>query len=69
MVLIETYRKLSIPSLVTNLARTTHNILIIGTKDSWLINARAVRQVQFVGTKIALGISGKSKKPSTWNRL
>ena len=50
-VLFYCYRELLVPQLLTLLGRVTNNILAIGKKECWLINARTAHKGHFIGTK------------------
>ena len=45
------YRRINIPKLLSLLMRTSVNILIIGKKECWLVNASTPHPRHFVGTQ------------------
>ena len=63
------YRRLSIPSLLVRLGRCRVNILVVGEKNSWLINARTTHSHHFVGTRLCQGLTKKASNTDVWNRL
>ena len=51
LVLHHAYRKLSVPDLLASVASTPHNILAIGKRQSFLLNARTPTKRFVVGSK------------------
>ena len=64
-----TYRKLSLPYLMGHLGRCKVNLLVIGGRNSWLINARTAHARHFVGTRQAIGLSSKATNIQMWKKL
>ena len=63
------YRKLNVPSLIGHLGTCKINLLVIGKKQSWIINARTSHPRHFVGTGQIIGLEGASINEWQWNRL
>ena len=49
-VMCKTYRKLNVPMLLASLVRSDINVLAIGRRQSWIINARTPDRHHFTGT-------------------
>ena len=54
-VLCKTYRRLNVPLLLASLVRSDINVLAIGRRASWIVNARTPDRRRFTGTKINYG--------------
>ena len=52
-----TYRSVSVSKLIIRLANTTYNILAVGKRHSWIINAQTAHRSHFVGTRAVAGMS------------
>ena len=63
------YRKLSVPTLVGLLGRCAANLLIIGLKHSFIVNARTAANSQYCGTVQAIGLTKKATNQRMWLRL
>ena len=55
-----TYRKTSIPTLIGKLGHCDFNLLAIGKRHSWIINASTAHDRHFVGTRHAIGLTTKA---------
>lgn len=64
-----TFRRLSVPTLLGLIAKTRTNILIIGAKNIWLINAKTPNKRHFVGTRKLLSASVNSTSKTYWNKI
>ena len=49
-IIAQCYHKIPTPDLLESLSRTAVNILAIGKKECWIINARTPHPRHFVGT-------------------
>ena len=63
------YRSLHVPTLLELLGRSKENLLIIGTQNSWLINARTTSDRRFVGTRRAFGLTPLANSQLIWQKL
>ena len=54
-VIIQVYRKLSLPTLLGLIGRCNTNLLIVGKRNSWIVNARTSHRRHYIGTKKAIG--------------
>ena len=54
-VLCKTYRGLNVPMLLASLVGSDINILAIGRRQSWVVNARTPDRRRFTGTKVNYG--------------
>lgn len=68
-ILRQTYRKLSVPTLLASFGGLNDNMLVVGRRFSWLINARTQDQSYFVGTRICYGYDPKLSDYRNWKRL
>ena len=68
-VLRQAYRKMNVPSLLASLGNSHHNILVVGRRFSWMINARTEGHRFFVGTRINYGYDAKLFDRKNWLRL
>ena len=68
-VLSKTYRRLNVPMLLASLVRSDINVLAIGRRQSWVINARTPDQNHFTGTKINYGYDATLSNYQNWPRL
>ena len=51
------YRELSLCTLLAMLGRCPHNVLVIGQRYSWLVNASTCHSGHFVGTRAVIGLT------------
>ena len=65
----KTYRKLNVPMLLASLVRSDINVLAIGRRQSWIINARTPDRHHFTGTKINYGYDAVLNNYQNWQRL
>lgn len=63
------YRKMSLPILLGELSKTEANLLAIGRKNSWLINASTATAYYFTGTRLPLGLNEKTMDFKAWRKL
>ena len=63
------YRRMSLSKLMLCLARTKHNLLIIGTSNSWLVTARTAHPRNFIGTRHAIGLTKRALGEHYWTRI
>ena len=68
-VLSKTYRRLNVPMLLASLVRSDINVLDIGRRQSWIINARTPDRHHFTGTKINYGYDPTLCNYDNWQRL
>ena len=68
-VMCKTYRKLNVPMLLASLVRSDMNVLAIGRRQSWIVNARTPDRHHFTGTKINYGYEGSLCNYNNWQRL
>ena len=68
-VLKQCYRRLSVPHLLGHIGRCKENILAVGSKNSWLINARTSHKRHFVGTRHSIGLSSPTAGSKLFSRL
>ena len=52
-----TYRTMSLPRMINHICNTEINILAVGKRLSWIINASTGHRNHFIGTKCVAGIS------------
>ena len=65
----KTYRKLNVPMLLASLVRSDINVLAIGRRQSWIINARTPDRHHFTGTRINYGYDAVLSNYQNWQRL
>lgn len=63
------YRRISVPRLIANLLQCDTNILAVGRRHTWIINARTAHKKHFVGTRAVAGISTRSQCRQQINRV
>ena len=63
------YHKVSLPKLMSFLGLCNYNILVIGQRNTWMINARTSHKRHFIGTRYCIGLSNKRRLKDTWSRL
>ena len=63
------YRSLSIPRLLSSIARTPVNLVAIGKEACWVINARTSHKQHFIGTRLPLRLFHYSARTMYWERL
>ena len=68
-VLCKTYRRLNVPLLLASLVRSDINVLAIGRRASWIVNARTPDRRRFTGTKINYGYDAALSNYQNWQRL
>ena len=68
-VLCKTYRGLNVPLLLASLVRSDINVLAIGRRQSWVVNARTPDRRRFTGTKINYGYDAVLNNYQNWQRL
>ena len=68
-VIDRTFRKLTISTLIGRLAVSKCNLLVIGTSNSYVINAKTHHPNHFIGTKHAVGLSSKASEINSWKRI
>ena len=68
-VLEHTYRKVPVNVLLTLLAMTPVNVLAIGKKECWMINARTPHKRHFVGSSCATTLYDGPLVQRYWDRL
>ena len=68
-VLCQAYRKMNVPSLLASIGNSNHNILVVGKRFSWMINARTEGHRFFVGTRINYGYNAQLTDHHNWTRL
>ena len=68
-VMCKTYRKLDVPQLLERLVRSDINVLAIGRRQSWVVNARTPDRHRFTGTKIMYGYDPGLCNRNNWQRL
>ena len=56
-ILEQTYRSVSVSSIITSITRSNHNLLAVGKRHSWIINARTGHRNHFVGTRAVAGMT------------
>ena len=69
VVLCKTYRRLNVPMLLASLVESDINVLAIGRRQSWIINARTPDRHHFTGTKINYGYDAELNNYQNWQRL
>ena len=65
----QVYRKMNVPKMLASIGACYVNILAVGAKHSWIINARTPHQYHFVGTRVAYGYDSKLGNYFNWPRL
>ena len=65
----QVYRKLSLPTLLGLIGHCSTNLMVIGKKHSWMINARTSHKRHYIGTKQAIGLALRTVKTQLWERL
>ena len=60
------YRNIAIPTLLSSLSRASINILAIGKKECWIINARTPHPRHFVGTPCSVSIYDLTARLDRW---
>ena len=55
-----TYKKVDVAKLDSLLSHTKVNLLLIGRRNSWMINARAIHKDYFIGAKCAVVMTSKA---------
>ena len=60
------YRNIAIPTLLNSLSRASINILAIGKKECWIINARTPHPRHFVGTPCSVSIYDLTARLDRW---
>ena len=60
---------MDVPKVLTTIGFVRHNILFIGRKSSWIVNARAEKQYNLVGTQFNYGFDSKLSDYHNWPRL
>ena len=68
-VLEHAYRKVPVSILLTLLAKTPVNVLAIGKKECWIINAKTPHRRHFVGTSCATTLYEGFLELRKWDRL
>ena len=68
-VLCKTYRGLNVPLLLASLVGSDINVLAIGRRQSWVVNARTPHRRRFTGTKINYGYDAALSDYHNWKRL
>ena len=68
-VLKQCYRRLSVPHLLGHIGCCKENILAVGSKNSWLINARTSHKRHFIGTRHSIGFSSPISGSNLFSRL
>ena len=68
-VLCKTYRRLNVPMLLASLVGSDINVLAIGRRQSWVVNARTPDRRRFTGTKINYGYDAALSNYNNWQRL
>lgn len=63
------HRRLNVPRLVGGLSYVNKSVLILGRHNTWLVNAKAVKGDQFVGTRLNIGLTKKGKNKDSWGRI
>lgn len=63
------HRRLNVPRLVGGLSYVDKSVLILGRHSTWLVNAKAVKGGQFVGTRLNVGLTKKGKNKDSWGRI
>lgn len=61
--------RLNVPKLVGRLSYVNNSMLILGRDNTWLVNARSVKEGQFVGTRLSIGLTKKGKNKDSWDRI
>ena len=52
----QTYRKLSVPTLLGLIGQSKVNLLLIGNANSYMVNARTAHPNHYIGTRHAFGL-------------
>ena len=65
----EVYLKMNVPKTLASIGECDVNILAVGAKHSWIINARTVHPEHFVGTRLSYGYDSKLGNYQNWPRL
>ena len=63
------YRRLVMHRLLKRLGSCEENLLVIGTQNSWLINACTTSPWRFVGTRLPSGLTTSASNKGHWERL
>ena len=64
-----TYRRLVMHRFMKRLGSCKENLLVIGTLNSWIINARTAIPCRLVGTRLPIGLTTSSSNKSHWKLL
>ena len=64
-----TYRRLVMQRFLKRLGSCEKNLLVIGTSNSWIINARTAIPWRFVGTRLPIGLTTSASNKSHWKLL
>ena len=65
----QVYRTLSVPSLLGRIGCCMENMMIIGKRSTWMVNARSSNNNRFIGTKYLIGLPLKCVNAHLWQRL
>ena len=59
----------SVPSIISHLARAKKNILAVGKRHSWIINASTGHRYHFIGTRSVAGMTTRGQDIVEIDRL
>ena len=63
------YRQLDVGYLLANLSVVRKNILILGEKKAWMVNAKSNHSQHFIGTERCLTMLKRTTNKVMWNKL
>ena len=64
-----TYRRLVMHRFLKRLGSCEENLLVIGTSNTWIINARTAIPCRLVGTRLPIGLTTSASNKSHWKLL
>ena len=64
-----TYRSVSVSRMIIRLSKTTDNILAVGKRHSWIINASTGHNYHFIGTRAVAGMTKNGQDKQQIERL
>ena len=59
--IISAYHKLSLPTLLGLIGRCSTNLMVVGQRHSWMVNARTSHRRHFIGTKQMFGLASREE--------
>ena len=66
---MQVYRRLSLPSLLGLIGCSHENLMIIGKRNTWMVNVRSGHRRHYVGTRQFIGLPSRTVNEQQWQRL